>query len=194
MSNGDNEARVRVIAEHRTRLALTLAVIAVVLLPIVIQGEMPSGTSGPASAPDVQSADKSPTGVEVLSDTRGVSFSPYLKTILSAIRTNWLELLPLEAHPPTSIKGETDIRFTILPDGTLGPNSMHVDGSTHVSALDVPAWAAIVKTKFPPLPKKFDGPGLELRIKFRVNLQDNEGLSHTSPQLSTPDARPAPAH
>jgi hypothetical protein len=110
------------------------------------------------------------SGAEILSDTRGVDFGPYVKALLLSIRTQWIQLLPDETRPPTNAKGGTDIRFAILPNGTLGP-SMHLDASTHDFKLDRAAWGAISTQKtFPPLPAEFTGPNLELRIRFRVNL------------------------
>lgn len=108
------------------------------------------------------------TGVDILSDTMGVDFSPYLKRILREIYNTWLPLIPEEARPPLNKQGETLIRFTILPDGRIG--AMNLDGSTHDQAIDRAAWGSIVGVgQFPPLPKEFHGPNLELRIHYFVN-------------------------
>lgn len=110
------------------------------------------------------------TGVEVLSDTQGVDFGPYLRRILGDIYRAWLPLIPEEARPPLNKQGESLIRFTILPDGRIG--AMHLDGSTHDQALDRAAWGGITGVgQFPPLPASFHGPNLELRISFLVNMQ-----------------------
>ena len=108
------------------------------------------------------------TGVDILSDTMGVDFGPYLKRILREIYNTWLPLIPEEARPPLNKQGETLIRFTILPDGRIG--AMHLDGSTHDQAIDRAAWGSITGVgQFPPLPKDFRGPNLELRIHYLVN-------------------------
>lgn len=115
-------------------------------------------------------------GAEILSDTRGVNFSPYLKGILSEIYGRWTGLLPEEARKPTLAKGETDIRFTISPDGKI--TAMHLDASTHDTQLNLAAWGAITGAQhYPPLPAAFTGPNLELRVHFRVNLEDPGGKS-----------------
>jgi outer membrane biosynthesis protein TonB len=107
------------------------------------------------------------TGVEVLSDTQGVDFGPYLRRILGDIKRTWLPLIPIECQPPLMKQGETLIRFTILPDGRLAaPN---LDGRSGDMAIDKAAWGAITGTPFPPLPKDFHGQNLELRIDFLVN-------------------------
>jgi TonB family protein len=108
------------------------------------------------------------SGVDILSDTQGVNFQPYLGRIIRLIYQQWLPLLPEETRPPLNKQGGTLIRFTINPDGTVA--AMHLDGSTHDVALDKAAWGSIVGVgQFPPLPKQFHGPNLELRINYSVN-------------------------
>ena len=109
------------------------------------------------------------TGVEVLSDTQGVDFGPYLRRILGDIRRTWIPLIPEEARPPLNKQGETLIRFTILPDGRIG--AMNLDGSSQDQSINRAAWGAITGVgQFPPLPASFHGPQLELRIDFLVNM------------------------
>ena len=106
--------------------------------------------------------------VDVLSDTMGVDFGPYLKKIIREIYNTWIPLIPEEARPPLNKQGVTHIRFTILPDGRIGP--MYLEGSTQDQALDHAAWGSITGVgQFPPLPKEFHGPNLELRIHYLVN-------------------------
>lgn len=113
------------------------------------------------------------TGVDVLSDTMGVNFGPYLTRILREIRTTWLPLIPEEARPPLNKQGETLIRFTILPDGHIG--AMSLDDSTHDDAINKSAWGSITGVGvFPPLPSEFHGPNLELRIHYMVNKSPQE--------------------
>ena len=107
-------------------------------------------------------------GAEILSDTQGVNFEPYLRRILREIYDQWLPLIPEEARPPLRKSGVTQVRFTILPDGTIG--AMHLDNSTHDDALNKAAWGSITGVgQFPALPSQFHGPNLELRISYLVN-------------------------
>jgi outer membrane biosynthesis protein TonB len=109
-------------------------------------------------------------GAEILSDTQGVNFDPYLRRLLADIYRNWLPLIPEEAKPPLSKQGETLVRFTILPDGRIG--GMWLDGSTHDDAINRSAWGSITSEgQFPALPSQFHGPNLELRIHYFVNKQ-----------------------
>jgi TonB family protein len=106
-------------------------------------------------------------GVEILSDTQGVNFQPYLKDAIHQIYAQWLTLMPEQARSHKE-KGVTQIRFTISPDGTIA--AMHLEDSAHDVALDRAAWGAITGVgKFPVLPSAFHGPNLDLRIHFVVN-------------------------
>src|ERR1700722_2904029 len=119
-----------------------------------------------AGAPDAPPGAN--TGVDVLSDTMGVDFGPYLRRILADIKRTWIPLIPEEARPPLNKQGETLIRFTILPDGRIA--AMSLDGSSQDTAIDRAAWGGITGVgQFPPLPANFKGPNLELRIDFLVN-------------------------
>src|SRR5271170_3207018 len=108
------------------------------------------------------------TGVDILSDTQGVDFGPYIRRILGDIRRTWIPLIPEEARPPLNKQGETLIRFTILPDGRIA--AMNLDGSSQDQSIDRACWGAITgEGQFPPLPASFHGPNLELRLDFLTN-------------------------
>lgn len=108
------------------------------------------------------------TGAEILSDTQGVDFGPYIRRILGDIKRNWIPLIPEEARPPLNKQGETLIRFTINSDGTIA--AMHLDGSSQDIAIDRACWGGITGVgQFPPLPAQFKGPNLELRVDFLTN-------------------------
>jgi outer membrane biosynthesis protein TonB len=108
------------------------------------------------------------TGAEILSDTQGVDFGPYIRRILGDIKRNWIPLIPEEARPPLNKQGETLIRFTINSDGTIA--AMHLDGPSQDTAIDRACWGGITGVgQFPPLPANFHGPNLELRVDFFTN-------------------------
>ena len=133
-------------------------------------GKVARSRSGNGTGTDFSASPSNPLGggIDILSDTQGVDFDPYLRRIIADIKRNWLPLIPEEARPPLSKQGEDYIRFTILPDGNIG--AMYPDGSTHDVAIDHSCWSAITSEgQFPPLPSQFHGPKLELRIHFLVN-------------------------
>ena len=130
------------------------------------QGGGLSGVTGGGSGPVTRQ--NLNTGVDVLSDMQGVNFNPYLRAILKQIYDQWIPLIPEEARPPLNKQGDTLVRFMIMPDGRIG--MMHLDGSSHDDALNRAAWGSITGVgAFPPLPKEFHGPNLELRIHYMVN-------------------------
>jgi TonB family protein len=107
-------------------------------------------------------------GAEILSDTMGVDFSAYMRRLHNDIQRNWDPLIPEEVAPPLSKRGIVGIRFTILPDGSIG--NMVLETRSGDVALDHAAWNAITSEgQFPPLPKEFHGPLLELRCGFFYN-------------------------
>ncbi len=133
-----------------------------------IHGATRGGSGGGSVSHNRGGSDLGMGPAEILSDTQGVNFQPYLRRILQEIYDQWIPLIPEEARPPLRKAGVTQIRFTILPDGSIG--AMHLDGSTHDDALNKAAWGSITGVgQFPALPSQFHGPNLELRIHYLVN-------------------------
>ena len=65
-------------------------------------------------------------------------------------------------------EGSTLIRFAIAKNGVV--SAMHLDASTHDTAIDRAAWGSITGVgQFPPLPPEFKGPELDLRIQFIIS-------------------------
>ncbi|HTW58789.1 MAG TPA: TonB family protein [Terriglobales bacterium] len=103
--------------------------------------------------------------LEILSDTQGVDFGPYLQRILEDVRENWYHLIPESAEMK---KGKLAIEFAIMPDGHVQGLTLAV--SSGDVALDRPAWGSITASDpFPPLPSQFTGPYLQLRFRFYYN-------------------------
>jgi TonB family protein len=102
---------------------------------------------------------------DVLSDTQGVDFGPYLERVLQNVRENWYHLIPESAEMK---KGKLAIEFAITKDGKVA--DMRLVSSSGDVALDRPAWGSITASNpFPPLPREFNGPYLSLRFRFYYN-------------------------
>ena len=112
--------------------------------------------------------------VDVLSDTMGVDFGPYIERVVYDTKKAWYPIIPEAAQPPLMKQGVVNIRFRILPDGSVQPGSMHLDGASGDVSLDKAAWAAINYAGYPPLPKDFKGPYLELRFYFLYNIRPGQ--------------------
>ena len=108
--------------------------------------------------------------VDVLSDTMGVDFGPYIQQVIFDTKRAWYPIIPEAAQPPLLKQGRVAIRFRILPDGSV--KSMILEGPSGDVSLDRAAWGGITgASPYPPLPKQFKGPYLELRFFFLYNQQ-----------------------
>ena len=113
------------------------------------------------------------SNMEILSDTLGVDFGPYLSRVLQSIRTNWYAVIPESAYPPLRKKGQVTIQFAILPDGRVA--GLHFENGSGDIPLDRAAYAGIsASDPFPPLPQEFKGQFLALRIRFYYNPDRND--------------------
>jgi outer membrane biosynthesis protein TonB len=110
-------------------------------------------------------------GVQVLSDTQGVDFSSWLLRWHRETERTWDPLIPDEVNPPILKKGAVVIRFKVLPNGRLLEGSMVLEGRSGDTGLDRAAWGALTGSNYPPLPREFHGPYLELRAIFLYNME-----------------------
>jgi TonB family protein len=112
-------------------------------------------------------------GVDILSDTMGVDFGPYMRRIIEATKRSWYPIIPESARPPLDKQGRVGIRFKILPDGSV--KEMILEFPSGDVSLDRAAWGGITgASPYPPLPKDFKGPFLELRFGFFYNLDPDK--------------------
>lgn len=106
--------------------------------------------------------------LDVLSDTMGVDFGPYLARVLHDVRENWYRIIPESARAPLMKKGKVSIEFAILKDGQVA--GLQIVGTSGDVALDRAAYGGITASKpFPPLPSEFGGQYLALRFHFFYN-------------------------
>ena len=111
--------------------------------------------------------------LDILSDTMGVDFAPYLQRVLQAVRTNWYAIIPEEAQSPLRKQGKVAIEFIITKNGTVA--GMRLVGPSGDVALDRAAWGGITGSNpFPPLPGEFRGDNLALRFRFYYNPGKND--------------------
>jgi len=130
-------------------------------------GQSGSGMSGPGLAQHSGAAG----GAEILSDTQGVDFQPWLQKVIRETYRTWDPLIPEEVNPPILKRGECEIVFTVLPNGRLQPHAMILTGRSGDVALDRAAWGAIEGADYPQLPREFHGPYIQLRFRFQYNIR-----------------------
>jgi TonB family protein len=103
--------------------------------------------------------------LEILSDTMGVDFGPYLQRVLHDVRENWYNAIPESAQMK---KGKLTIEFAITKDGKVA--GMKLAAGSGDVPLDRAAWAGITASDpFPALPSDFGGQYLALRFTFFYN-------------------------
>jgi TonB family protein len=106
------------------------------------------------------------SNLQLLSDPKGVDFKPYLIQVLSAVRTNWLAVIPESAR--LGRKGRVLVQFIIDKRG--GIPKLVIAESSGAAALDRAAVAGIsASNPLPPLPSGFQGNEIRLQLAFSYN-------------------------
>jgi len=110
---------------------------------------------------------------EILTDTMGVDFGPYLARIVEIVRNNWYREMPESVFPPLRKQGKLALTFFILKDGKA--DGLIIQTQSGDVALDRAALASITASNpFPPLPKEFPGQNLGLRFYYFYNLEPTD--------------------
>ena len=134
------------------------------------QPQAPSGDYGANRTPQHPGLNGS---AEILSDTMGVDFGPYMQRVIAATYRSWIPLIPESARPPLDKSGKVGIEFRINPDGSV--KQMVLKFPSGDVALDRAAWGGITgASPYPPLPKEFKGPYLALRFGFYYNIREEK--------------------
>jgi TonB family protein len=142
----------------------------------------PSSTAAAANAR--RGMGKGQGQAEILTDTLGVDFAPYLARIREIVRSNWINLMPPQVYPPISKQGKVSIEFFIMKDGKVGTMKIHATSGD--VALDRAAWASITASNpFPPLPTEFSGQRLGLRFHYFYNRQAPDISIRISPSADS---------
>ena len=106
--------------------------------------------------------------MEIMSDTLGVDFGPYMKRLHFTVQNHWDPLIPIAALPPVMKKGIVVIEFSITKDGKV--EGMKLISSSGDVSLDRAAWGAVTDAiPLPNLPVKFTGQYLTIRASFYYN-------------------------
>ncbi len=106
-------------------------------------------------------------GAQILSDTQGVDFGPYLSRVVINVKRNWYSVIPITAQ--MGQQGRVAIVFEIIKDGSVP--QVRLVGSSGSEPLDRAALSAInMSNPFPRLPDEFTGNHLVLQFIFLYNL------------------------
>jgi TonB family protein len=139
------------------------------------RGRYGAGQAGDYGLSQGRGGPKALDQAEILTDTMGVDFGPYLTRIVQIVRQNWYNLMPPSVYPPIWKQGKLSVEFVILKDGTM--SAMTVRTPSGDVALDRAALGSITASNpFPPLPKEFPGKILGLRFYYFYNLEPGADL------------------
>ena len=120
---------------------------------------LPSPNLEPSSGP-VRS------NLQLLSDPAGIDFKPYLVRVLTAVRANWLSVIPESAR--LGRRGRVLVQFII--DRRGGVPKLVIAESSGTAAFDRAAVAGISASyPFPALPANFKGSEIRLQLAFSYN-------------------------
>ena len=107
-------------------------------------------------------------GIEILSDTMGTDFGPYMKQLKYAVQIHWNALIPEVALPPLSKSGTVTIELAVMKNGQV--RGMKLVKSSGDFQLDRAAWGGVTKAiPLPTLPSEFKDDYLKLRCNFIYN-------------------------
>jgi TonB family protein len=106
------------------------------------------------------------SSLELLSDSKGVDFRPYLLQVLASVRRNWFAVYPESAR--MGLRGKVEAQFVIAKDGSV-PKLVIVLHS--IPALERAAVAGIdASHPFPPFPAEYSGDRIVLKLTFSYNM------------------------
>lgn len=100
--------------------------------------------------------------VQILSDTNGVDLGPYMRGLVSDLRSQWL---PSVAHRLVPEHGQTIVSLIIESNGDIA--SIGLEHSAQDTEFDQAALNAMKATHYSPLPIEMKDPQLKLRVVFR---------------------------
>lgn len=125
------------------------------------------GLAGGYPGPDAGHPNLNIPGPQILSDTMGVDFNPYLLRVYLRVRQNWYAVIPEIAR--LGRQGKVALEFSIMRDGGV-PDLALVAGSG-TDSMDTAALSSIrLSVPFPALPAEFPGSFVRLRFIYFYNI------------------------
>jgi TonB family protein len=110
--------------------------------------------------------------LEVLSDTKGINFAPYLEEVVHATQQNWRTITMDSSRYRLTGPVEVVVEFSIRRDGSV--DGLKLDAASGNAALDRAAREAVTDSSpLLPLPEEFPEQHIELRIHFHQNSSND---------------------
>lgn len=148
---------------------IPLTVASTILLSVLLNN---AGAQSPASSQRADSENR-PSHLsgrmEVLTDTGGIDFGPYLYKMLGQLRNGWYAQVPEEARSPELKPSTTTVQFAIQKNGSVTDAKIVVPSG--IASLDRAALAGVkAASPFDALPATFKGRNILIRFEFRYNV------------------------
>jgi TonB family protein len=110
------------------------------------------------------------SNLQLLSDPTGIDFKPYLIQVLTAVRHNWMAVIPESAR--LGRRGMVLVQFIVDREGKVP--KLVIASPSGTAAFDRAAVAGIsMSHPFPPLPSNYKGDEIRLQLAFSYNLSPN---------------------
>ena len=107
---------------------------------------------------------------EILTDTMGVDFGPYMTRMVQVIKQNWIIGLFLPSAYPPIWKAGKDVYRLYDPEERAGQRNGVAQRFRRCGAGPGSVGEHHESNPLPPLPKEFPGPNLGLRLNFYLNM------------------------
>ena len=126
--------------------------------------EAPPNITLPGGVPDIG---KLGSQLQLLSDDLGTDFKPYLIQVLTAVRHNWMAVIPESAR--MGRQGRVLVQFIIDREGRVP--KLVIASPSGTLAFDRAAVAGVSASyPFPALPADFKGTEIRLQLAFSYNM------------------------
>ncbi|HEV1285674.1 MAG TPA: energy transducer TonB [Bryobacteraceae bacterium] len=113
-----------------------------------------------------QSRGRMGSNLQLLSDSTGFDFKPYLMQVLASVRRNWMSVIPESVK--MGRRGQVLIQFIIDRHGAVP--KLVIATSSGTEAFDRAAVAGVsMSNPFPPLPAEFKGDQIRVQLAFSYN-------------------------
>ena len=113
-----------------------------------------------------QSKGRMGSNLQLLSDSTGFDFKPYLMQVLASVRRNWMSVIPESVK--MGRRGQVLIQFIIDRHGAVP--KLVIATSSGTESFDRAAVAGVsMSNPFPPLPAEFKGDQIRVQLAFSYN-------------------------
>jgi TonB family protein len=113
-----------------------------------------------------QSRGRMGSNLQLLSDSTGFDFKPYLMQVLASVRRNWMSVIPESVK--MGRRGQVLIQFIIDRHGAVP--KLVIATSSGTESFDRAAVAGVsMSNPFPPLPADFKGDQIRVQLAFSYN-------------------------